>query len=69
MVISAEAAVLLESLAARQARIAAWTRCPQCGALVWAGVKRRAEAVLLLGAVPDEGLEVAAGRQRVGSGL
>ncbi|MER6006740.1 DUF2116 family Zn-ribbon domain-containing protein [Nonomuraea angiospora] len=45
VVISAEAAVLLESLATRQARIAAWTRCPQCGVLVWAGVKRRADAV------------------------
>jgi hypothetical protein len=57
--------VLLESLATRQARIAVWTRCPQCGALVWAGGEAARGCGVLLGAVPDEGLEGTAGRQRV----
>ena len=55
----------MESLATRQARIAVWTRCPQCGALVWAGGEAARGCGVLLGALPDEGLEGTAGRQRV----
>ncbi|MEV4064682.1 DUF2116 family Zn-ribbon domain-containing protein [Nonomuraea dietziae] len=44
-VISAEAAAWFEQADARRARLTAWARCPGCGVVVWAGVRRRADAV------------------------
>jgi hypothetical protein len=44
-VISAEAAAWFEQADARRARLTAWARCPGCGVMVWAGVRRRADAV------------------------
>jgi hypothetical protein len=44
-VIFAEAAAWFEQADARRARMTAWARCPGCGMVVWAGVRRRADAV------------------------
>ncbi len=44
-VISLEAAQWLRGPAGWRARLIAWRHCPVCGVLVWAGVRRRADAV------------------------
>ena len=40
-----KAAAVVDGEHDRERRLLAWQRCPSCGSIVWAGVRRRADAV------------------------
>ena len=43
--IGKEAEAFLSGERGRQRRLLPWQHCPSCGSIVWAGVRRRADAV------------------------
>jgi predicted nucleic acid-binding Zn ribbon protein len=65
-IIGEEAAAFLRGEHGRERRIGAWQHCPACGAIVWAGVRRRADAVYCSNACRSRAARARARNRAVG---